>query len=212
MSVTLHLGHEGEESITFVRAVLPALLRWDEPLSPTHGFHRSMVICGVDAEDETTSALEALLEVSQSRYPSYSSPHRVRPQRLPLCSASRSLRPLPVIDKITSNGGVPRFWRGSARGSCQGDMLGTGRPWHRLRGWAHMFSLAAPQPSLSPAQVLHHTQGTVLLDQLLMLVPFLLIGGWQIGGGGANSALLVLAAVFVGLLIIRLIYLGLIVM
>lgn len=65
MAVTLHMGHEGEESITFVRAVLPALLRWDDPLSPTHGFHRSMVICGVDAEDEATSALEALLEVGR---------------------------------------------------------------------------------------------------------------------------------------------------
>jgi len=65
MAVTLHMGHEGEESINFVRAVLPALLRWDDPLSPTHGFHRSMVICGVDAEDEATSALEALLEVGR---------------------------------------------------------------------------------------------------------------------------------------------------
>lgn len=68
---------------------------------------------------------------------------------------------------------------------------------------------SAPTSS-SPAQVLHHTQGTVLLDQLIMLVPFLLIGGWQIGGGGPNSALLLLAAVFVGLLIMRLTYLGLI--
>jgi len=63
MAVTLHLGHEGKEVISFVRAVLPALLRWDDPLSPTHGFHRSMVICGVDAEDESTSVLEAFFEV-----------------------------------------------------------------------------------------------------------------------------------------------------
>jgi len=28
-------------------------------------FQRSMVICGVDMEDEATSALEALLEVSE---------------------------------------------------------------------------------------------------------------------------------------------------
>jgi hypothetical protein len=73
-----------------------------------------------------------------------------------------------------------------------------------------MASNSVPLPiSRSPAaQVLHHTQGTVLLDQLLMLVPFLLIGGWQIGGEGANTALLLLAAVFLGLLIMRLTYLG----
>jgi len=68
-------------------------------------------------------------------------------------------------------------------------------------------SLLSSAP-LSMSQVLHHTQGTVLLDQLLMLVPFLLMGGWQVGGGGANSALLLLAAFFVVLLIVRLNYLG----
>lgn len=53
-----------QEVLSFTRAVLPSLLRWEEPLSPTHGFHRAMVVCGVDPEDVATGMFEALLEVS----------------------------------------------------------------------------------------------------------------------------------------------------
>ncbi|EOD09128.1 hypothetical protein EMIHUDRAFT_437185 [Emiliania huxleyi CCMP1516] len=117
MSITLHTGDEGEQKLAFVRAVLPELLRWDNPSSPSHGFHRAMAICGVDPEDASTSAVEALLEV------------------------------------------------------------------------------------------LHHTQGTVLLDQLLLLAPLLLLGSWQAGGGHGSATLLLGGAVLL-VLFVRLTYLG----
>ena len=199
MSITLHTGDEGEQKLAFVRAVLPELLRWacstrvsvslvclachsacrgalapsgcrdardrlrprpatsrvwgegalippppslrwDNPSSPSHGFHRAMAICGVDPEDASTSAVEALLEAPRHR---------------------------------EAGGG----WRRRVHTRCACE------------------------------QVLHHTQGTVLLDQLLLLAPLLLLGSWQAGGGHGSATLLLGGAVLL-VLFVRLTYLG----
>jgi len=59
------------------------------------------------------------------------------------------------------------------------------------------------------AEVLHHSRQTVLLDQLLMLFPLLLLGGWQVSSGIGAGAIALLAAGYCALLASRLRYLGL---
>ena len=99
-----------------------------------------MAICGVDPEDASTSAVEALLEAPRNR---------------------------------EAGGG----WRRRVHTRCACE------------------------------QVLHHTQGTVLLDQLLLLAPLLLLGSWQAGGGHGSATLLLGGAVLL-VLFVRLTYLG----
>ena len=61
-------------------------------------------------------------------------------------------------------------------------------------------------------EVLHHTHGTVLLDQVLLVAPLLLVGGWHVRGGARTAAaslvFSVVGAVYLAALIIRLSYLG----
>lgn len=120
LQILLPLGDDVEEVLNFVRATLPQLLQWDEAQSPTHGFYKAMVHCGISPEDATTTLFESLREA------------------------------------------------------------------------------------------LHHTHGTVIIDQLLLVIPFLLIGGWQLRDQypTANWLLLPLVAMFGAFLCLRLNYLG----
>jgi len=60
------------------------------------------------------------------------------------------------------------------------------------------------------ADVLHHTHGTVVLDQALLIFPLVLLGGWQLGEHLAAKLLLVpLLLAYVLVLWVRLNYLGL---
>lgn len=61
-------------------------------------------------------------------------------------------------------------------------------------------------------EALHHSHGTVLLDQALMALPFVLLGGWQLRGRGGLAATLLgfplLLGAFGVLVYLRLKYLG----
>ena len=116
--VLLPLEDGGEEVIKFARALLPTLLSWDAPLSPTFGFDYVFEACGLEVEQ-------------------------------------------------LSDSWVSGFWRG-----------------------------------------LHHSKNTVVLDQVLLLFPLLLLGGWQMSAVHSNALLLVLAFVYCGTLCLRLQYMG----
>ena len=61
-------------------------------------------------------------------------------------------------------------------------------------------------------EALHHSHGTVLLDQALMALPFVLLGGWQLRGRAHLGAQLLGFPLLLGgfgtLVYLRLKYLG----